>query len=63
MPADLVEIGYDPQTSGGLLASLPEEEGGAAVDALRAEGVGAATIVGRVEARADGSWVALRLRS
>jgi selenide,water dikinase len=60
VPADLVEIGYDPQTSGGLLAALPEEEGAAAVEALRAAGVGAASIVGRVEARADGSWVALR---
>ena len=60
VPADLVEIGYDPQTSGGLLVALPEEGGAAAVDALRAEGVGAASIVGRVEARADGPWVALR---
>ena len=60
VPADLVEIGYDPQTSGGLLAALPGEDGAAAVDALRAEGIGAASIVGRVEARAHGSWVALR---
>src|SRR5262249_8657769 len=60
VPAGLVEIGYDPQTSGGLLAALPEEDGAAAVEALRAEGVGAASVVGRVEARVDGSWVALR---
>ena len=60
VPDDRVEIGYDPQTSGGLLAALPGEDGAAAVDALRAEGIGAASIVGRVEARAHGSWVALR---
>jgi selenide,water dikinase len=60
LPADLVEIGYDPQTSGGLLVALPDGEGVAAVDALRAEGIAAAAIVGRAEARSDGPWVALR---
>jgi selenide,water dikinase len=59
VPSDLVEIGYDPQTSGGLLAALPGAEGDAAVAALRAAGIAAASIVGHVEARRDGPWVAL----
>lgn len=40
----------DPQTSGGLLMSVPEEKGGAAVNALLASGVAAARIGEVVEA-------------
>ena len=39
---------YDPQTSGGLLISLPEEAARQLVDELRSRGHLAATIVGRV---------------
>jgi selenide,water dikinase len=45
---------YDPQTSGGLLVSLPQREAAAFVDGLHARGVSAATIIGEVtEARGD----------
>jgi selenide,water dikinase len=60
VPADLVEVAYDPQTSGGLLAALPAGEGDAVVAAMRAAGIAAASIVGRVEARRDGAWMVLR---
>ena len=39
---------FDPQTSGGLLLSVPESEGIALVDALQQAGVKAARIIGRV---------------
>jgi selenide,water dikinase len=42
------EILYDPQTSGGLLAALPAEEGPSALEALHAKGVSAARIIGQV---------------
>jgi len=63
IPSDLVEVAYDPQTSGGLLAALPAAEGDAVVDALHAAGVASASLVGRVEARRDGAWIALRAGS
>ncbi|MDV5063470.1 selenide, water dikinase SelD [Veillonella sp. YH-vei2232] len=42
------DILFDPQTSGGLLLSVPESEGIALVDALQQAGVKAARIIGRV---------------
>ena len=59
VPSDLIEIAYDPQTSGGLLAALPSADAAAAVAALREGGVGAAAIVGVVEEGRDGAWVSL----
>jgi selenide, water dikinase len=47
----LVEIGFDPQTSGGLLIALPETEAPRLVAELHASGVGVATIIGRAAAR------------
>src|SRR5262245_65031299 len=57
VPADLVEIAYDPQTSGGLLAAVPASTADAAVAALRAAGVACAAIVGAVRERGAGPWV------
>ena len=48
--APLTEIFLDPQTSGGLLISLPEEQSGGLVKALKERGVDA-TIVARVVTR------------
>lgn len=48
------EILFDPQTSGGLLAAVPGDQGAPLVQALQAAGVRAATVIGRVTAAADG---------
>jgi selenide,water dikinase len=52
----LVALAHDPQTSGGLLAAVPEEGLVGAFRALEAAGV-PAWLVGRVEA---GAGVAIR---
>jgi selenide,water dikinase len=58
VPAGLVEVAFDPQTSGGLLIALPAERAPQLVTALKRGGVQAATIVGRATAR-RGPWVIL----
>jgi len=58
VPADLVEVAFDPQTSGGLLVAVPERDASRALAYLHAAGV-AAVAIGRVEARGDGSFVSL----
>jgi selenide,water dikinase len=47
------EIFVDPQTSGGLLVSIPEAQGDRAVEALRSAGVTAAVQVGTVSRATD----------
>jgi selenide,water dikinase len=42
----LIEIGFDPQTSGGLLIAVPQEDAPRLVVELHAGGVSAATVVG-----------------
>jgi selenide,water dikinase len=42
------ELLYDPQTSGGLLLSLPDSETDALLTALKAAGVAAAVKIGEV---------------
>ena len=59
VPADLAEIAWDPQTSGGLLAAVPSDAAPRLLDALAAAGVHAVAI-GNVEARTTGAWVVLR---
>jgi selenide,water dikinase len=44
------EIVYDPQTSGGLLAAVPERQGESLLRALQAAGVRWASLVGQVKA-------------
>jgi selenide,water dikinase len=53
VPEGLLEIAFDPQTSGGLLIALPQDRAPALVDRLRSHGVSAAAIVGHAAARQD----------
>jgi selenide,water dikinase len=54
----LVEVAFDPQTSGGLLIALPDSDAPRLVAALRNGGVDAAAIIGRVTKR-EPFWVGL----
>ena len=51
VPSSLVDVAFDPQTSGGLLIALPRSEAGRLVEELQGNGVLAATIVGTAVAR------------
>ncbi len=44
---------YDPQTSGGLLVSIPRKKAGRYLAALEKRGVATATVIGEVEAPTD----------
>ncbi len=58
VPPDLVEIAFDPQTSGGLLVAIPERESKRALDLLHAANVPAVRI-GRAEPRPAGPFLNL----
>jgi selenide,water dikinase len=51
----LVEVAFDPQTSGGLLIALPSADAARLVAELHASGIAAATIVGYVGAAFPGA--------
>ncbi|MEM7230962.1 MAG: selenide, water dikinase SelD [Planctomycetota bacterium] len=51
---------YDPQTAGGLLASVPADRSKAIIDELRAEGYTRAEVIGSVAERSDGAPIRLR---
>ena len=59
VPADLAEVAWDPQTSGGLLAAVPAAAMPRLLAALAAAGIEAAAI-GTVEPHPSGAWVTLR---
>jgi len=50
----LVDLLYDPQTSGGLLIAIPHEKGQGLVEALHREGVSAARVIGEVVEKPEG---------
>ena len=56
--AGLVEVAFDPQTSGGLLIALPRSRASKLVDALYRRGVTAARVVGRATPSTE-AWVRL----
>jgi selenide,water dikinase len=56
---ELVEVAWDPQTSGGLLLAVPRDAAARLVAELHAAGERAGA-VGRVETHDGGAWVALR---
>ena len=49
------QIVFDPQTSGGLLAALPESQGQSAIDMLHEKGVGKAELIGKVTSLSNGN--------
>ena len=49
----LVEVAFDPQTSGGLLIAVPQAEGNALLARLHEAGVTTATVIGQVTTAAD----------
>ena len=53
--AELVELAYDPQTAGGLLVSLPREQG----PSLEAHFAGAGLFLARIGSVEDGAGVSL----
>jgi len=59
LPPDVIEVAWDPQTSGGLLTAVPGGAAPGVLEALEAKGV-SARLVGAVELRDEGAWVALR---
>jgi len=48
---------YDPQTSGGLLVSVPAERTGAYLEAVRAKGAAEAAVVGEVLEKGESSII------
>lgn len=48
VPEDIADICFDPQTSGGLLISVPQEKGAKLLSLLRDRGVEDAAVVGEV---------------
>ena len=53
LPAWHQEIVFDPQTSGGLMVSLPEDQGRRLLDRLKDAGVSHAAIIGNVVSRKE----------
>ncbi len=51
------EIFYDPQTGGGLLASVPAAHGQALLDTLHNSGVEKARMIGSVKQLVDSSYL------
>ena len=59
VPSDLVEIAFDPQTSGGLLVALAEADVERAIEALHQAGTLVASRIAWVEPRVTGAWLSL----
>jgi len=60
VPTDLVELAFDPQTSGGLLFAIAPTDAARALEALRSAKTPAAAAIGHAASQAAGPWVALR---
>jgi selenide,water dikinase len=58
VPAEVVDVLYDPQTSGGLLVAVPGDVAPTVAERMRLEGVPDAAIVGRVTDLSPGKIVA-----
>jgi selenide,water dikinase len=58
IPEDLVEVAFDPQTSGGLLIALPAGDAPALVEKLQANGIESAAIIGHAALHEE-AWVTI----
>jgi len=54
VPVNIQDLLFDPQTSGGLLISLPSEQAESIVQAMKSAGVAAATCIGKVVKKGKG---------
>jgi len=54
------QIFYDPQTSGGLLISIPEDQSQERINALHGAGIVHAAQIGRVRPRSEGPYLSFR---
>ena len=54
VPVNIQDLLFDPQTSGGLLISLPAEQAESIVQAMKFAGVAAATCIGKVVKKGKG---------
>jgi selenide,water dikinase len=54
LPATLIDLLFDPQTSGGLLIALPPQEAESLVASMHDQGISAAAIIGEVTGAAPG---------
>ena len=60
LPSWHEQIFYDPQTSGGLLVSIPEDQSQDRIKALHDAGIVHAAPIGRVSARSKGPFLSFR---
>jgi selenide,water dikinase len=58
VPPAVVEVAFDPQTSGGLVIAIAEAQAPALVRALHDRGINEAVVIGRANSAAE---VAVRL--
>jgi selenide,water dikinase len=54
---EMTYVLYDPQTSGGMLISVPEQKAGALVSTLKERGVACAQIIGRIVGKSEGEII------
>lgn len=54
---DIIEVLYDPQTSGGLLIAINKEQGEKLISRLRNKGIPSAAIIGKIASKSEGKII------
>ncbi len=54
VPENMRDLCYDPQTSGGLLFSIPNSEADSLVETLKNQGVVQTSLIGRIQSSGKG---------